>query len=157
MHSRGYVLIFSFPRYSFLKPLFKFFVFFFCLTLVLLLLAASFFLFFSFFFFWGGGCWFVDCVFSKGISSSALPYKRTPPSWLKISSQDVRNLKNHPFSFSVFNFIRVLFWWWKIVIFNLKFCFSIVYIYLSFYLCCIFVMWGSLMCILLCIIIYVNC
>ncbi|KAJ1419151.1 S15/NS1, RNA-binding [Sesbania bispinosa] len=25
----------------------------------------------------------------KGISSSALPYKRTPPSWLKISSQDV--------------------------------------------------------------------
>ncbi|KAK2653617.1 hypothetical protein Ddye_013473, partial [Dipteronia dyeriana] len=26
---------------------------------------------------------------SKGISSSALPYKRTPPSWLKISSQDV--------------------------------------------------------------------
>lgn len=27
--------------------------------------------------------------FSKGISSSALPYKRTPPSWLKISSQDV--------------------------------------------------------------------
>ncbi|CAA2979947.1 UDP-glucuronate 4-epimerase 3 [Olea europaea subsp. europaea] len=27
----------------------------------------------------------------KGISASALPYKRTPPSWLKISSQDVRN------------------------------------------------------------------
>ncbi|CAN0865468.1 40S ribosomal protein S13, partial [Linum grandiflorum] len=27
---------------------------------------------------------------SKGISASALPYKRTPPSWLKISSQDVR-------------------------------------------------------------------
>ncbi|PPD87080.1 hypothetical protein GOBAR_DD15985 [Gossypium barbadense] len=26
---------------------------------------------------------------SKGISASALPYKRTPPSWLKISSQDV--------------------------------------------------------------------
>ncbi|RDX90080.1 40S ribosomal protein S13, partial [Mucuna pruriens] len=25
----------------------------------------------------------------KGISSSALPYKRTPPTWLKISSQDV--------------------------------------------------------------------
>ncbi|KAJ3672523.1 hypothetical protein LUZ60_007244 [Juncus effusus] len=25
----------------------------------------------------------------KGISSSALPYKRTPPSWLKISSTDV--------------------------------------------------------------------
>ncbi|KAI9200295.1 hypothetical protein LWI28_005598 [Acer negundo] len=25
----------------------------------------------------------------KGISLSALPYKRTPPSWLKISSQDV--------------------------------------------------------------------
>ncbi|KAK8577492.1 hypothetical protein V6N13_027764 [Hibiscus sabdariffa] len=25
----------------------------------------------------------------KGISASALPYKRTPPSWLKISSQDV--------------------------------------------------------------------
>ncbi|KAH1248978.1 40S ribosomal protein S13 [Glycine max] len=25
----------------------------------------------------------------RGISSSALPYKRTPPSWLKISSQDV--------------------------------------------------------------------
>ncbi|KAL1060914.1 hypothetical protein V6Z11_1Z059400 [Gossypium hirsutum] len=24
----------------------------------------------------------------KGISASALPYKRTPPSWLKISSQD---------------------------------------------------------------------
>ncbi|CAN0852272.1 40S ribosomal protein S13 [Linum grandiflorum] len=29
-------------------------------------------------------------VDSKGISASALPYKRTPPSWLKISSQDVR-------------------------------------------------------------------
>ncbi|KAL0371592.1 UNVERIFIED_CONTAM: 40S ribosomal protein S13 [Sesamum calycinum] len=26
---------------------------------------------------------------SKGISASALPYKRTPPSWLKISSQDI--------------------------------------------------------------------
>ncbi|MBA0621940.1 hypothetical protein Godav_007517, partial [Gossypium davidsonii] len=26
---------------------------------------------------------------NKGISASALPYKRTPPSWLKISSQDV--------------------------------------------------------------------
>ncbi|KAF2315747.1 hypothetical protein GH714_040284 [Hevea brasiliensis] len=26
---------------------------------------------------------------SKGISASALPYKRTPPSWLKISPQDV--------------------------------------------------------------------
>ncbi|KAL5716943.1 ribosomal 40S subunit protein S13 [Ranunculus cassubicifolius] len=25
----------------------------------------------------------------KGISSSALPYKRTPPSWLKISPLDV--------------------------------------------------------------------
>ncbi|KAJ6889635.1 hypothetical protein NC652_030384 [Populus alba x Populus x berolinensis] len=25
----------------------------------------------------------------KGISASALPYKRTPPSWLKISAQDV--------------------------------------------------------------------
>ncbi|KAJ4850295.1 ribosomal 40S subunit protein S13 [Turnera subulata] len=25
----------------------------------------------------------------KGISASALPYKRTPPSWLKVSSQDV--------------------------------------------------------------------
>ncbi|KAL2248591.1 UNVERIFIED_CONTAM: 40S ribosomal protein S13 [Sesamum indicum] len=25
----------------------------------------------------------------RGISASALPYKRTPPSWLKISSQDV--------------------------------------------------------------------
>ncbi|KAK9943145.1 hypothetical protein M0R45_008763 [Rubus argutus] len=25
----------------------------------------------------------------KGISASALPYKRTPPSWLKISTQDV--------------------------------------------------------------------
>ncbi|KAG9450663.1 hypothetical protein H6P81_010628 [Aristolochia fimbriata] len=25
----------------------------------------------------------------KGISSSALPYKRTPPTWLKISPQDV--------------------------------------------------------------------
>ena len=25
----------------------------------------------------------------KGIASSALPYKRTPPSWLKLSSQDV--------------------------------------------------------------------
>nr|GMC98448.1 40S ribosomal protein S13 [Ipomoea batatas] len=29
--------------------------------------------------------------FSKGISSSALPYKRTPPSWLKISSGDVED------------------------------------------------------------------
>nr|GMD01501.1 40S ribosomal protein S13 [Ipomoea batatas] len=28
---------------------------------------------------------------SKGISSSALPYKRTPPSWLKISSGDVED------------------------------------------------------------------
>ncbi|PPS05250.1 hypothetical protein GOBAR_AA15396 [Gossypium barbadense] len=27
----------------------------------------------------------------KGISASALPYKRTPPSWLKISSQDVED------------------------------------------------------------------
>nr|GME18201.1 40S ribosomal protein S13 [Ipomoea batatas] len=27
----------------------------------------------------------------KGISSSAIPYKRTPPSWLKISSQDVED------------------------------------------------------------------
>ena len=25
----------------------------------------------------------------KGIASSALPYKRTPPSWLKLSSEDV--------------------------------------------------------------------
>lgn len=25
----------------------------------------------------------------KGMSSSALPYKRSPPSWLKISAQDV--------------------------------------------------------------------
>lgn len=32
--------------------------------------------------------WF-DC--SKGISSSALPYKRTSPSWLKISSPEVTN------------------------------------------------------------------
>ncbi|XP_031092420.1 40S ribosomal protein S13-like [Ipomoea triloba] len=27
----------------------------------------------------------------KGISSSAIPYKRSPPSWLKISSQDVED------------------------------------------------------------------
>ncbi|CAI9768225.1 unnamed protein product [Fraxinus pennsylvanica] len=27
----------------------------------------------------------------KGISASALPYKRTPPSWLKINSQDVED------------------------------------------------------------------
>ncbi|CAD5192312.1 unnamed protein product [Musa acuminata subsp. malaccensis] len=27
----------------------------------------------------------------KGISSSALPYKRTPPSWLKISAADVED------------------------------------------------------------------
>ncbi|KAJ8748270.1 hypothetical protein K2173_000842 [Erythroxylum novogranatense] len=27
----------------------------------------------------------------KGISASALPYKRTPPTWLKISSQDVED------------------------------------------------------------------
>ncbi|KAE8693790.1 40S ribosomal protein S13 [Hibiscus syriacus] len=27
----------------------------------------------------------------KGISASALPYKRTPPSWLKISSQDMED------------------------------------------------------------------
>ncbi|KAF9668253.1 hypothetical protein SADUNF_Sadunf15G0109800 [Salix dunnii] len=27
----------------------------------------------------------------KGISASALPYKRTPPSWLKISAQDVED------------------------------------------------------------------
>ncbi|KAF5733443.1 hypothetical protein HS088_TW17G00987 [Tripterygium wilfordii] len=28
-------------------------------------------------------------ILCKGISASALPYKRTPPSWLKISAQDV--------------------------------------------------------------------
>ncbi|CAI8593212.1 unnamed protein product [Vicia faba] len=28
----------------------------------------------------------------KGISSSSLPYKRTTPSWLKISSQDVKSV-----------------------------------------------------------------
>ncbi|RRT61612.1 hypothetical protein B296_00044084, partial [Ensete ventricosum] len=28
----------------------------------------------------------------KGISSSALPYKRTPPSWLKISAAEVSHL-----------------------------------------------------------------
>eukprot|EP01036_Dinobryon_divergens_P040824 gene40824-54032_t len=27
----------------------------------------------------------------KGISKSALPYRRTPPSWLKISSQQVED------------------------------------------------------------------
>lgn len=27
--------------------------------------------------------------FSKGISQSALPYKRTPPSWLKITPEEV--------------------------------------------------------------------
>merc|ERR1712129_686718 len=27
----------------------------------------------------------------KGISSSALPYKRTPPSWLKVTNQDVED------------------------------------------------------------------
>jgi len=33
--------------------------------------------------------WVVCTVEEKGISDSAIPYKRTPPSWLKISSQEV--------------------------------------------------------------------
>jgi hypothetical protein len=27
----------------------------------------------------------------KGMSGSALPYKRTPPSWLKVTSEEVRS------------------------------------------------------------------
>ncbi|KAK3438614.1 hypothetical protein EUGRSUZ_C03232 [Eucalyptus grandis] len=34
--------------------------------------------------------WVFLILSNKGISASALPYKRTPLSWLKISSQDVR-------------------------------------------------------------------
>ncbi|EXB85812.1 40S ribosomal protein S13 [Morus notabilis] len=36
----------------------------------------------------------------KGISASALPYKRTPPSWLKISSQDLASALVNRFVFS---------------------------------------------------------
>ncbi|KAJ6676229.1 RIBOSOMAL PROTEIN S15P/S13E, partial [Salix viminalis] len=39
----------------------------------------------------------------KGISASALPYKRTPPSWLKISAQDV-SFKNPVLPFSLFSY-----------------------------------------------------
>ncbi len=35
--------------------------------------------------------WCHGSLCNKGISSSTLPYKRTPPSWLKISSQDVED------------------------------------------------------------------
>lgn len=28
----------------------------------------------------------------KGISKSSIPYKRTPPSWLKVSSEQVEDL-----------------------------------------------------------------
>lgn len=35
----------------------------------------------------------------KGKSRSALPYKRTPPSWLKLTSQEVRLC----FQLSIFN------------------------------------------------------
>lgn len=45
---------------------------------------------------------FVLC--SKGISASALPYKRSPPSWLKTTSQDVRF--NHLILVSVLHFIH---------------------------------------------------
>lgn len=44
-----------------------------------------------------------DC--SKGISSSALPYKRTSPSWLKISSPEVTNFTLHS-SNSIFTLIQ---------------------------------------------------
>lgn len=42
---------------------------------------------------------------SKGISASALPYKRTPPSWLKISSQEVR------IELFFLHFFLFFFWW----------------------------------------------
>lgn len=29
------------------------------------------------------------CLYSKGISASAIPYKRTPPSWLKVTPEQV--------------------------------------------------------------------
>lgn len=31
----------------------------------------------------------------KGMSGSALPYKRTPPSWLKITGHEVRSFSTH--------------------------------------------------------------
>lgn len=40
---------------------------------------------------------FVFC--SKGISASALPYKRSSPTWLKTTAQDVRFLRNLRFWF----------------------------------------------------------
>ena len=33
-----------------------------------------------------------DCVYRKGISRSALPYKVTPPSWLKVTPEEVCTL-----------------------------------------------------------------
>ena len=55
--------------------------------------------------------WLFD--FSKGISASALPYKRSSPSWLKISPQDVRTkplLSDSCICVTVFHF------WWVLVI-----------------------------------------
>ena len=56
--------------------------------------------------------WFL-WFFSKGISASALPYKRTPPSWLKISPQDVlfQNPNSHSLSVSVICVFVCHFWW----------------------------------------------
>ena len=34
-------------------------------------------------------------IVSEGVSAYALPYKRTPPTWLKISSKDVSS--SNPF------------------------------------------------------------
>jgi hypothetical protein len=57
---------------------------------VLLISIFYFFFLFNCIFLWHNSFSILfDC--SKGISSSALPYKRTSPSWLKISSQDVSN------------------------------------------------------------------
>jgi small subunit ribosomal protein S13e len=42
---------------------------------------------FIFIYFWD---FFLSCC-SKGMSSSALPYKRTPPSWLKITTAEVED------------------------------------------------------------------
>lgn len=72
MHSRGYY------HHHYLEQLL-------CCYEVLLHLFDLFFLKLNVFFLLA----FIS--YSKGISASALPYKRTPPSWLKISSQDVRN------------------------------------------------------------------
>ncbi|KAG5020901.1 hypothetical protein JHK87_016756 [Glycine soja] len=48
-------------------------------------------------------------MLTKGISSFALPYKRTPPNWLKISSQEVLiGVKFLP-TWSFIGYLRVCF------------------------------------------------